>query len=426
MKTDKKPRKLTLATFSQCIFLTIKYFLQNRSLSFASACAFSFIFSVIPIFMMITMVLVRILHASPQTITSIFNLIPEIQQYLDTDSVINTAQSLKAVHSFEILVGLFIFWMARRFFASITDSLQNIFHSQTQRKALWNQIFTFVIEVLTVLIVCAFIFAYMSLQTISSLPIFQRIPQLSFIYNGIFSSGSIKWLPNILIFAVITSFYKTNSGTKPSLLLCIFSGLICTSSFWVFRIILNSFLNVSHYNLIYGVLGQVIILLMEVFFFFTFFLFFGQFIFTMQFFDELLLGELYLLPKIDTKGYASTIRRLLFIRPDYLLAQGVEVIALAQGEELFKTGDYGTDAYYILKGCLKLTSDENSENYTLAHRGEFLGETACVLNQLRKFTASAAIDSKIVKIDAETFRFLLHQNQEAARKVLHQITTYFD
>ena len=423
---QKKPRKLTVATVSQCLYLTIKYFLQNRLLSFAGACSFSFLFSVIPIFMMIIMILVMILHASPKAITTILEVIPEIQKYLDAESVIKSVQSIKTVHSFEIFVGLFIFWMARRFFASVTDSLQNIFHNQTKRKAVINQFFTFAVELLSVSLVCILIFAYMSLQTISSLPIFSRFPQLTFVYEGIFSADSLKLLPDILLFAVITVFYRTNSGTKPGFRLCLISGTLCTASFMFFRKLLNMFLNVGQYNLIYGVLGHVIILLMEIYFFFTFFLFFAQLIFSIQFLNELLLGELYLLPKNDSKTLTFSIRRILFIKPDFLIANGVQILHLKTGEELFKAGDYGTDAYYVSKGCLKFTYSDNDDDYILAHRGEFFGETACILNQLRKFSASAAIDTDVVKIDSETFKFLIHQNQEASRKALRQITSYFD
>ena len=123
---SKKPRKLTFVTFSQSIFLTTKYFLQNRLLSFAGSCAFSFLFSVIPLFMMIVMVLVRFLHASPKTISAIVSAMPELERYFNSESVIQSVQSIRTFSSFEIVASAFILWMARRFFASIFDSMQNI------------------------------------------------------------------------------------------------------------------------------------------------------------------------------------------------------------------------------------------------------------------------------------------------------------
>lgn len=423
----KTPRKLTFITFSQSIFLTTKYFLQNRLLSFAGSCAFSFLFSVIPLFIMVIMVLVRFLHASPNTISSIISALPALEKYLNSDFVIKSVQSIRTVSSFEIIAGLFILWMARRFFASIFDSMQNIFHTQVKRKALLNQILTFSTEIIIVLISSAVFFIYISFQTIASIEFLKEIPQLDFIYYGILSGKLIKFLPDFLIFVVVTVLFRSASGTKPSISLCMAISLLCTTSFWVFRIIMHFFLNVSRYDLIYGVLGNLIILFMDIFFFFVFFLVFAQFIYVVQFFDELLLGELYLLPDIEQKGLGAEIKRAFFIRPDFLIATNqTNVFSYKPGEIIFKKDDSDSFAYYIINGSVKLIPEiEVPDVSVLIHRGEFFGETACLLDQSRSFTAMAVLSTKIIKIDSERFRFLVHQNPEAAKKLLKQISPFF-
>ena len=230
--SKKSPRKITFVTFSQSVFLTTKYFLQNRLLSFAGACAFSFLFSVIPLFMMVVMVLVRFLHASPATINKLVSTIPELEQYFNSDSVIQSILSIHTISSFEIVATIFVIWMARRFFASIFDSMQNIFHTQTKRKALWNQILTFVTEIAIVLVASAVVFAYISLQTISSIEFLKQIPQLRFLYEGILSGKVIQFLPNFLLFAVVTVLFKSASGTKPSIFLCSSVSVLCTALFF--------------------------------------------------------------------------------------------------------------------------------------------------------------------------------------------------
>ncbi|WP_294429283.1 YhjD/YihY/BrkB family envelope integrity protein [uncultured Treponema sp.] len=425
---NKTPRKLTFVTFSQGIFLTAKYFLQNRLLSFAGACAFSFLFSVIPLFMMIVMVLVRFLHASPNTVSAIISAIPELERYFNSDSIIQSVQSIRMVSTFEIVAAVFVLWMARRFFASIFDSMQNIFHTQTKRKALFNQILTFVTEIVLVFASSAVIFAYISLQTISSVEVF-KIPQLAFLQNGILSGELINLLPNLLMLVMVTLLYKTASGTKPSFLLCSATGVLCTLSFWGFRLIMHFFLNVSRYNLIYGVLGHVIIMFMDIFFFFVFFLVFAQFIYVIQFFDELLLGELYLLPKIEQGGFGSGIKRAFFVRADFLIAKNKSnVLSFKPGEVIFNVNDDDNYAYYIIKGSVKFVPEaegqEGDEKELLAHRGEFFGETACILNHKRDVTAVAVISTRIIRIESERFRFLIHQNPEAAKKILKQISPF--
>ena len=423
----KTPRKITFITFSQSVFLTTKYFLQNRLLSFAGACSFSLLFSIIPLFMMIVIVLVRFLHASPNTINTIISAIPELEKYFNSEYVILSIQSIKSISSFEIIAGFFILWMARRFFASIFDSMQNIFHTQTKRKAILNQILTFVTEILIVLVSSAVIFAYISLQTISSFEFIRQLPQLDFIYRRIYALDLIKILPNLLIFAVVTVLFKTSSGTKPSFLLCICTSLLCTLSFLVFRIIMHRFLNVGNYNLIYGVLGHVIILFMDIFFFFVLFLLFAQFMYIIQFFDELLLGELYLLPNIEEGGLGAEIKRALFVRPDFLIAQNRNnVFQYKPGDVIFKKDEKEDYAYYIINGSVKLLKNlEQKDNFNLAHRGEFFGELACVSEQKNSYTAIAVLTTDIIKIESTRFKFLVHQNPDAAKKVLKQIIPIF-
>ena len=221
--------------------------------------------------------------------------------------------------------------------------------------------------------------------------------------------------------------YKSASGTKPSIWLCLISSLLCTFSFWVFRLVMRSFLNVGHYNMIYGVLGHLIILFMEIFFFFVFFLVFAQFINVVQFFDELLLGELYLLPTIAQKGLGADMKRAFFIRPDFLIAKNkTNVVSYKPGDIIFNKDDEDSFAYYIIKGSVKILPDSQTPDiYVLAHRGEFFGETSCILEQKRNFTAMAVISTRIIKIESERFRFLVQQNPEVAKKVLKQISPFF-
>lgn len=426
MKKNNKPRTITVVTVSQTIFLTIKFFLQNRLMSYAGACSFSFIFSFIPVFMMIVMVLVRILHASPDMLTSIFSTFPEIEKYFSYNSIVSQMQNVKKFSLFEVFVGISIFWMARRFFASIFDAMQNIFHTRIKRKALINQILTFGVEAGIVIVVAAVIFAYVSVKAVLQMDFFRNLfsenPSLSFIVEGVFIKFFISNFSNILIFVILAVLYWSVPGSKPSKRLCFTSAFLCTFSFWLVRTIMHLFLNVNKYNLIYGVLGQIIITLMDVFFFFTIFLFFAQFIFVVQFFDELLFGELYLLPKKGKIGRFENIKRSLFIRADYLIAKE-DVVHFKKGDLIFKIGTKTDCAYYVVKGTVRLTLADNS--FVFSERGDFFGEVGCILLKPRSATATAETDVQMVKIDAETFRFLVHQNPDAARRTLGQFSDYF-
>ncbi|MCR5724948.1 MAG: YihY/virulence factor BrkB family protein, partial [Treponema sp.] len=347
LRRQSRQRAITHITVFQTVYLTIKHFLANRLLSYAGACSFSFLFSFIPVFMLIAMVLLRILHASTDTITQAFNALPELQEYINAETAIKIARHSGTSASFQIVLSFFIFWMARRFFATVFDSVQCIFHTREQRKAVIKQVLTLAVEVAVVIIAAAVIFVYVSLRTMVILPFFGTIsakfPQLT----GAISRQYIVQLPNLLLLFLTTIIYRVSSGTKPSLKLCLLAAALCTGSFWAFRYVLHLFLNTANYNLIYGVLGRLIVTLLDIFFFFVIFLFCAELIFTMQFFDILLLGELYLLPELQHKGMFCSIRRSLFIHPDFLLAKDSRAIRLKSGEAVYRAGDTDSDAYYI-------------------------------------------------------------------------------
>lgn len=428
MQSEKKIRKLTLMTIFQSIFLNIKFFIQNRLLSYAGACSFSFLFSFIPVFVLIIVILVRFLHASPQIIETIFQKIPELSKNFSTEEIFVAISSFNSFHGFEIILGIFIFWMARRFFASISDSFQNIFHTQVVKKGFSNQIFTFFVEALTIIVVAAVIFIYNSIQTVFELPflnlILSKIPQIQFIFdffvNKLIIASIIKYFPNILILVVLFTLFRMVPRTKPKKKICFLAAFLCTFTFFMFKTVLHHFLDVSNYNLIYGVLGQGIILLMDIYFFFTFFLFFAQFIFVYQFFDELLIGELYLLQKQKDVGFLKNIKCKLFSRPDFLLAENQKVIVLKKGTKIFNDNNSIECAYYVVKG--KIIEEKNGKHY-FYKSGNFFGEIGCILKEYRISTTYAEEDSQIIKIEAETFKVLTKKNPEIAKKVLESLSS---
>lgn len=426
VKAPKKKRRIvTPITLLQTAFLTAKFFLKNRLISYAGACSFSFLFSFVPVCMMITIVLLRILHASPETVKAILNALPEMTSYVSADSAIKIAQSMQTVTSFEIVLGFFIFWMARRFFATIFDSMQCIFHIGQKRRALIRQVLTLAVEVVVIVVVATVIFAYLSLRAAVHMPSLSDLSSIPVI-GGFISKQYFVQLPNLLLLVLIAIVYRIASGTKPRLWLCLLSAALCTVVFWVFRNIMHLFLNTANYNLIYGVLGQLIVTLLDIFFFFIFFLVFAEFIFVVQFLDNLLLAELYLLPsKEKTRTNMPQMEQLryeLFIRQDSWLAKDANAIRFKKGDVIYKQGDTESGAYYIATGYIQLKRGDN--DVRTYKPGEFFGEVSCIIDKPRSTLATAVTDANVVHIDGNTFRALLQQNPEAAHKAIGQISSY--
>lgn len=418
----KRPRRITFVTALQSLYLTGTFYLTNNLFSYASACAFGFLFSFIPIVMMILVILIRFLHASPETVTAMLSQSRIFSDAFDLNYLINSVLSIKKITNFEIVLGLAIIWMARRFFSSVLTGLQSIFKQASPSRPVFSQILIFAGEAVLVIAAASIMFIVISFKTVRRSTLFSSLVLKFPGLLGNFASFWVTILPLIGIFFMVLICYKSESGTKPSWFICIIAAFACTFSFWVFQRLMGLFINVNRYNLIYGVLSNVIVILLEVYFFFMMFLFFAQFIFVFQFFDELLLGELYVLPDRDDTHILSSIKRMLFIRPDYLLHKDVNVIHRKKGDFIYHQDDVDSDTYYIARGTVQIV---RKNNISFLERGKFFGEEACVLSESRNEDAKAYTDVEIVRISGETFLSLLEKNPDASRKALSQISTYF-
>ena len=415
----KRTRSITPITVAQTIYLVGRNYLRNSLVSHARACAFAFLFSFIPIFMMSATVLTRILHASPETIPAIFALLPELAPYIDLAAVIDFTQTTHGIGWFEIVIGTFVFWAARSLFATIFQGLHDIFHREQQPRPVPRLVIMLIIEAATVVLIAAIVLFLVFMRTIITLPVLHALKEKLLPVTTILFRYHVNRLPNVLLFLVVATLYKTGSGTKPPLKACLLCALLCDLSFWGCFSLIRLAVDVSRYALVYGVLANLIVTMLDVFIFFVLFFVFAQLLFVWQFFDDLLLGELYLLPRQDAQNM-NAVRRILFIRPDYLLAKDVNVIHLKKGDTIFTPDDRGTDAYYLARGTVQ---ERRQNGFSFYARGDFLGEASCLYPRRREATATCETDVDLVRIDAPTFRAMVAKNGEVARKLLGHIST---
>lgn len=415
----KKTRRITWLTCMQSLFLTTESYMANNLLSYSSACTFGFLFSFIPTLMIIVVILIRFLHASPTTVINFINDLNIFAETFDLTSIVEKILSVKKVTNFEIIMGLGIIWMARRFFSSIMAGMNSIYTRATPSKPVFNQILILAVEAIFIVVSSILILTFTS---------FNSVRNMAYITNHLpflFTKGimrSMKILPYVFIYIVILFFYKEMSIGKVSWKNSAISAAGSTFTFWVFQQLLDLFINVNKYNIVYGVLSKVVVLLMEICFFFWIFFFFAQFLFVLTYFDELLLGELYVLPDRNDTGILDSIKRLLFIRPDYMLNVPLKTVVLKQGDYVYKKGSSEDFCYYIAKGTVQIAG----KNYVAyLERGQFLGEEACIIGEAHNLDAIASTDCEIIKIAGKDFRSLLEKNPAASNKALSKVSVYF-
>jgi membrane protein len=403
-------------TLLQRLYITWDAFIANDLFTHASAGAYSFILSIFPVLLMVLVVLILVVHTAPEVITSLFGTTELFGGSFDLAPFIASITSIKTIGIFEIILGASIFWMARRFFASLQQGMKRIYRKRGKVKPVKENLIVLAGEaLLVVLIVSLAIFltagnAYFD----SVIPKSVMTPMLYAVLNNLFT-----FAPYGMLFLFLTLVYYFTPRTKPSAAQSALASLACSASFFVVLFVFATFVNMTKYNLVYGIMSNLIVVLLEVYLFFFLFLFFAQYQYVAQYFDSYLLAQLYLLPAYGDPNPFNQLKRMLFIEPvnfyrDYAIVK-------RPGEILFRLGDDTTELYYVWQGTIRL---DMHDQIIETGRGRVFGEFSSIAGGLRTATAMAMTDAILLKLPAALFQETIEVDAELSRRTLQLISDY--
>ncbi len=415
----KHAKRYTLRTFLQETFLTGAFFLQNDLLTYASACAFGFLFSLLPVVIMCAVILIRVLKASPEVLTKLYEFDAGLSHTLDISRLVSSVLEFRGGVLFNVVIGVFIFWMARRLFNSTMKGMRCIFHKEAVARPLVFQLIVVAGEVLLVVAVALVIFVFTSGRSLLETGFLRQLIPPVVIELG---NRLTRFLPAALMLLFVAATFRIASRTRPRWKHCILAAAACTLAFFAFSLVSSLLRNTTTYNMIYGVMSGIIILLLKVFVFFILLLFFAQALFVHQFFDQLLLAELYLLPARDERRWPLVLRRLLFIDPDYFINRLAAATDYRKGSMIYREGDEGEWVYFLAQGQVRITGRNRIQQ---CRPGDFFGELPCILGRSREDSAMAETDVQVIRLEAEDFVSMLEKNPAASRKALSQVSRYF-
>ena len=420
MDSPKAYFKKIFSRFGQMLYLTISNFTKNAMWESASSCAFGFIFSFVPVTMIIFTVLVGILRIYPNIYNFIVSFTEQFDSVIKVTPVLDKMLEIRSFSSFNIFLSVWVVWMARKLFNSIITALNKVFRSVSPRKSWFNQILTFIIEFTITLIIAVVIIAAFIFSQILSLPFFQTILEYFPVLQKQSSANLGTFVLYFILFISTIIAYRIIPGTKPLLRRCVFYAALSTASFFIVSYFLNMFMNVTNYNAVYGTISSLVVLMMKVYMFFIIFLFCAQMIYVSQFFDTLLRSEIYLLPPYSCKTAGDYLRRFLFINPSEIQTPH-NTVHLEIGETLYRRNDKVTKVYYLKSGAI---SEASEPGFTLRSQGCFLGDVQCILNQTYQADAQALAECELISFTADEFMQIIEKSHHAARKALSKISEY--
>lgn len=110
-----------------------------------------------------------------------------------------------------------------------------------------------------------------------------------------------------------------------------------------------------------------------------------------------------------------------------LLAFGAETTLLQADRKLYREDDEADSAYVVVSGRIALYREQNGERIPIgtASPGAMLSELALIADTKRLTSASAAINSEVIRLSRKMFRRILEEYPEIAAQLHQRISEDF-
>lgn len=410
-----------ITKFSQFVYLSISNGTDNILWESASACSFGFIFSFIPVVLIIITILVSVLKVSPGIMNYVMEFCNQVEGIYDFRPLIENVMKINKFTLIDIVLGVWVIWMARKLFLSVVQGMYRIFRSASKRKNGFNQALTFISEFVIVIIFITVILFTFLFDKFIHLPLFAQITSA---FPKLFNTSSNILISSVTytLFFVFTLYcYKFVSGTKPSFGLCFFYSFLSTGITFVISFFLNKFMNYSNYSVIYGTISTLIIMLFKVYMFFVVFLFCAQMIYVSQFFENLIIAQIYTLPNSIKGNFEKWFASTFLFKNPALYKTEKSIITASKGDTIYSPGDNATKVFYITKGTVVETKGDIIVTHSA---GDFFGEVDGILNQVRQTSAFAKEKCEFMVISSEKFVEIAHQNPLVSAEALSKLNTF--
>jgi CRP-like cAMP-binding protein len=107
-----------------------------------------------------------------------------------------------------------------------------------------------------------------------------------------------------------------------------------------------------------------------------------------------------------------------------LLAFGAETTLLGADKKLYREDDEADSAYVVVSGRIVLYREGEGERLVIGHvgPGAIMGELALIADTKRLTSASAEIDSEVLRLNRRMFRRILEEYPDLAVQLHHRIS----
>jgi membrane protein len=268
--------KVSLMVFLKRFIDTLEMYFKNGLANHAAACAYGFLLSITPMLLLLAIFIFIIFNPSPEVIVSFINTIPFLGSLFDEQWLSSDLFNFSKFGVSGIISVLSIIWAGRILAVSMQRGLDVTFPGEKKRNPVNGYLISLVIELSVIVFVFVAIFS--SRTAVRLYRLFDFTPNqsiLQFVTSQYGSRASMLVSTGLASFLVYI-FAPANPPRKFSA----FQGAFFSSlAFFCTITALGFIIDKARYNFLYGALGNMIIILVNVYFFFIFFFIGAQFAF---------------------------------------------------------------------------------------------------------------------------------------------------
>jgi membrane protein len=418
-KTVKQVLKAFAKSLLQHILLTFQFFDRNGLANHAAGGAYGFILSAAPTLFIFSIFLLTAFHSLPQAAIGLFKGdIPFLEIGLNEEWLEDNFRAVTRAGISGIVSVVSLIWAGRIFAMSLLRGLKVIFTGNKKRNPVMENLIALLIQFIVPLFALGLI-----LSSYTAMRVYESIDFLpASILNFIFKFQS--WVfPFIALGLVSYAAYRKIPANTPRPLSALQGSLFCAIPYSITTLVLRLIINKTRYNVIYGALGNIIFLLVNIFFFFSFFFLGAQFAKVVDSIDALLFTNLLKVRK-DGAQKRGSLRQKLFSSPSGKLAQYLR--QYQEGEVIVIEGGQGEEMFFLLEGeaeVHKLTGDgkESRRLYKLKE-GTFFGEMDHLISKGKRTTVNAVTPISVLALPPGLFDDLLKNDTSVDRAVIENLS----
>jgi membrane protein len=386
---------------------TLKNYRLNGDANQAAAIALYAVLSAIPLFVLTIIVAGYIFSSYPHIQDDIVGAIRGFHPYFSENLLSQLGQIEKKQHLLGWLGVLGLIWLSAMIFNSVEKALNIIFRSQKKRNYFVSKLLAIsMIPMGWIVGGASVVISYTAAMFVTQSE--GMIGGLAFISKTLLRYV-LPYLITVLFFSVV---YRAIPTAKIRFSVALAGSAIFALLMEIAKQFFTWYIaNYTRYDVIFGSLEAVVILVIWVFYIALIFLFCAEIMSSYQRRGIILLERAMLKP-----------RKTLMKVDERLFKKFGH--AYKKGSIIFNEGDSGHEMFYILSGrvCLERVSCQVKKVLAEMEAGQYFGEMAALIDIRRSATARALEDSHLAVIDGDTFRNLVRESQEVGIVMLKEFS----